>query len=162
MEENMAKKKQPTGILPSRQPERQTKHPTSCSVPLATPSDEQLQDLMAMVWVLVLVGKSHWTADEIRSRVIDAVKQAFDNEPSDCYRVLQGSKTTSGEPELYCSFAAAIRYAMKVTGFDRTDELAREVVVAMSQRVIEAALVEAVPADIGIENIHLVYGRDFE
>ena len=42
-EENMAKKKKrPNGMVPSRQPERQTKHPTSYSVPLGKltmPSD---------------------------------------------------------------------------------------------------------------------------
>jgi hypothetical protein len=67
--------------------------------------------------------------------------------------------TTSGEPEPYFSLAGAIRFALKVNGFGRTDEWARERVMAASQRVIEAALIEAVPA--GYAKIRDVDDNDF-
>jgi hypothetical protein len=121
------------------------------------PPDEELLGLANAVGMLVYVGRcAHWTADEIRSRIIDAVKEAFvAKAPTEFCRVLRGSMTRSGEPEPYCSLEGAIRLALKLIGFGRTDELARERVVAVSQRVIEAALIETVPA--GYANF-----RDFD
>jgi hypothetical protein len=112
------------------------------------PSDEELRGLANVVRMLVFVGRcAHWTADEIRNRIIDAAKQAFvDRDPSEYCRVLRGSMTRSGEPEPYYSPEGAIRFALEQIGFGRTDEWARERVVAVSQRVIEAALIETVPA----------------
>ena len=160
----MAKKKWPKGMPPSRRPERQTKHPTSYSVPMGTltmPSDEELLGLANVVRMLVYVGRcAHWTAGETRSRIIAEVKQAFvDKDPSEYYRVLRGSITRSGEPEPYYSFEGAIRLALKHIGFGRTDEWALERVMAVSQRVIEAALIETVPA--GYANIRIVDDIDF-
>jgi hypothetical protein len=125
------------------------------------PSDEELVGLVKVVRMLVYVGRCvGWTADEIRSRIIAAVKQAFvDKDPSEFCRVLRGSMTKSGEPEPYYSCEGAIRYALKAIGFGRTDELARERVVAVSQRVIEAALIETVPA--GYAKIRDVDDIDF-